>query len=99
MAHEYLLCVSVVRTNGRTNAGFIAQQIQQASAQSFLLCPPASLLAQAKLANCAKKGVIVDKDAQVEDNYLTAAEFWSSEEEDEESDKEDDAAPMDLDSS
>ena len=98
-AHEFLLCVPVVRTNGRTEAGFIAQQIQQASAQGSLFCPPASLLAQAKLANCAQKGVIVDKDAQVEDNYLTAAEFWSSEEEDEESDEEDEAAPMDLDSS
>ena len=44
-AHEYLLCVPVVRTNGRTDAGFIAQQIQQASAQGSLLCPPESLLA------------------------------------------------------
>ena len=30
---------------------------------------------------------------------MTAAEFWSSEEEDEESGKEDEAAPLDLDSS
>ena len=48
-AHEFLLCVPVVRTNGHTDAGFIAQQIQQASAQGSLLCPPASLLPKPNL--------------------------------------------------
>ena len=41
----------------------------------------------------------MEEDAQVEDNYLTAAEFWSSDEEDEESDEENEGVPMELDSS
>ena len=85
-AHEYLDFEPIVRTFGRTDTAFIAQQIALARLPRNAFCPSVS----DKISGSALKGALVQKLAETEDFYVTAAEFSSEEENDEQ-------MPIDMD--
>ena len=74
-AHEYMDFDPIVRTFGRTNTAFIAQQIALARLPHNTFCPSVS----DKISGSALKGALVQKLAEAEDFYVTAAEYSSKE--------------------
>ena len=91
-AHEYTETVNVVMTHGRTNPAFIAQQLEHVSAQKALMSALSKSLLHTTNPTCAQKGASALNLAQNQLQYMTAAENWSS-------DQEEDALPMDMDNS